>query len=211
MHICLNSCWPAGLVNFLHLRGLVSSSFHLLKRRQVVIVTQALVIIIDAETQLDHTVDATSKLCGFIKVESRGEEGSVEQEPDQIFHSLVGFVCSSLLPELSHDGVLRVDLHGLLGDHVGSHGVVTQSLSLHDTLHVCRPSILGGGQYARRISHAARTMTFSTLSPKTSFMSFVRGSNSAFNSSIFFFSSSSSMSRPSLVVLFNFLPSNSFS
>merc|ERR1719188_2981101 len=37
-------------------------------------------------------------------------------------------------------------------------------------------------------------------------MSFVRGSNSAFNSSIFFFSSSSSMSRPSLVVDFNFFP-----
>merc|ERR1719424_75365 len=35
-------------------------------------------------------------------------------------------------------------------------------------------------------------------------MSFVRGSNSAFSSSSFFFSSSSSMSRPSLVVLFNF-------
>ena len=49
------------------------------------------------------------------------------------------------------------------------------------------------------------TRTFSTLSPKTSFISLVNGSNSAFNSSIFFFSSSSSMSRPSLVVLFNFL------
>merc|ERR1711957_454278 len=54
------------------------------------------------------------------------------------------------------------------------------------------------------------TKTFSTLSPKTSFMSLVSGSNSAFNSSIFFFSSSSSISRPSLVVDFNFLPSNSF-
>jgi len=52
------------------------------------------------------------------------------------------------------------------------------------------------------------TRTFSTLSPKTSFMSFVSGSNSAFNSSIFFFSSSSSMSRPSFVVDFSFLPSN---
>merc|ERR1711979_128570 len=52
--------------------------------------------------------------------------------------------------------------------------------------------------------------TFSTLSPSTSFISLVGGSNSAFNSSIFFFSSSSSISRPSLVVDFNFLPSNSF-
>merc|ERR1711862_765749 len=54
------------------------------------------------------------------------------------------------------------------------------------------------------------TSTFSTLSPRTSFISFVKGSNSAFISSIFFFSSSSSMSRPSLVVDFSFLPSNSF-
>merc|ERR1712063_146535 len=35
-------------------------------------------------------------------------------------------------------------------------------------------------------------------------MSFVRGSNSAFSSSIFFFSSSSSMSKPSFVTDFNF-------
>merc|ERR1711957_808897 len=54
-------------------------------------------------------------------------------------------------------------------------------------------------------------MTFSTLSPSTSFMSLVRGSNSALSSSRFFFSSSSSMSKPSLVTLLSFLPSNSFS
>merc|ERR1712051_883202 len=53
--------------------------------------------------------------------------------------------------------------------------------------------------------------TFSTLSPSTSFMSFVKGSNSAFSSSSFFFSSSSSISRPSLVVDLSFFPSNSFS
>merc|ERR1712193_93155 len=55
------------------------------------------------------------------------------------------------------------------------------------------------------------TTTFSTLSPSTSFISLVNGSNSAFSSSSFFFSSSSSTSKPSLVVDFNFLPSNSLS
>merc|ERR1712151_359248 len=55
------------------------------------------------------------------------------------------------------------------------------------------------------------TKTFSTLSPSTSFMSLVKGSNSAFISSMRFFSSSSSISRPSLVVDFNFFPSNSLS
>merc|ERR1712217_760078 len=54
------------------------------------------------------------------------------------------------------------------------------------------------------------TMTFSTLSPKTSFMSLVNGSNSAFCSSNFFFSSSSSISKPSFVVDLSFFPSNSF-
>merc|ERR1719343_592594 len=42
-------------------------------------------------------------------------------------------------------------------------------------------------------------------------MSLVKGSNSAFNSSNFFFSSSSSMSKPSLVVDLSFFPSNSLS
>merc|ERR1719456_649578 len=55
------------------------------------------------------------------------------------------------------------------------------------------------------------TTTFSVLSPSTSFMSLVRGSNSALSSSSFFFSSSSSMSSPSFVVDFNFFPSNSLS
>merc|ERR1712025_625207 len=55
------------------------------------------------------------------------------------------------------------------------------------------------------------TITFSVLSPRTSFINLVKGSNSALSSSNFFFSSSSSMSRPSLVVDFSFLPSNSLS
>merc|ERR1712127_1088642 len=54
------------------------------------------------------------------------------------------------------------------------------------------------------------TMTFSVLSPRTSFINLVKGSNSALSSSNFF-SSSSSMSRPSLVVDLSFLPSNSLS
>merc|ERR1712072_1371044 len=55
------------------------------------------------------------------------------------------------------------------------------------------------------------TTTFSTLSPSTSFINLVRGSNSALSSSNFFFSSSSSRSRPSFVVDLSFFPSNSLS
>ena len=52
------------------------------------------------------------------------------------------------------------------------------------------------------------TTTFSTLSPKTSLINLHNGSNLAFYSSAYFFSSSvSSRSRPSLVHDFNFFPS----
>lgn len=60
-------------------------------------------------------------------------------------------------------------------------------------------------------ANRALTMTFSVLSPRTSFINLVKGSNSAFVCSICFFSSSWSISRPSLVVDFNFLSSNSLS
>jgi hypothetical protein len=54
-------------------------------------------------------------------------------------------------------------------------------------------------------------VTFSTLSPRTSLISLHRGSNLAFSSSCFFFSSSvSSKSSPSLVQDLSFFPSYSF-
>merc|ERR1712100_100298 len=57
------------LVHFLHLRSLISCTFDFLQRRQVVIVTKTLVVIINAETKIDHAVDTASKLSGLIKVE----------------------------------------------------------------------------------------------------------------------------------------------
>mmetsp|Transcript_48983 Transcript_48983/g.41372 ORF Transcript_48983/g.41372 Transcript_48983/m.41372 type:complete len:206 (-) Transcript_48983:1401-2018(-) len=54
------------------------------------------------------------------------------------------------------------------------------------------------------------TITFSTLSPRTSLMSLQRPSNACFSSSNCFFSSSvSSISKPSFVQHLSFLPSNS--
>merc|ERR1711913_150663 len=73
--------------------------------------------------------------------------------------------------------------------------------------HPCSDVVKTHGESAIRLL----TITFSVLSPRTSFISLVRGSNSAFSSSNFFLSSSSSMSKPSLVVDFNFFPSNSLS
>jgi hypothetical protein len=55
------------------------------------------------------------------------------------------------------------------------------------------------------------TTTFSTLSPNTSLINLHNGSNAAFYSSNLFFSSSvSSKSSPSLVQFFNLCPSYSF-
>merc|ERR1719174_680880 len=146
--------WMLSSVHFLHLGSFIRSALHLLKRRQVIIISKALVIIIDAQAKLDHTVNASSKLCGLIEVETRGQEGCIEKEPDQILDGLVRLVSCSFLPQLCHDGVLWINLHSLLGDHVRGHGVVTQSLCLHDTLHVGGPSVLGCGKDTRRVSHA---------------------------------------------------------
>ena len=44
------------------------------------------------------------ELSGFIKVETRGEQGCIEEQPDQVPDSLVTLVG---------------DLHGLLRNHVG--------------------------------------------------------------------------------------------
>ena len=58
------------------------------------------------------------ELSGFIKVETRGEQGCIEEQPDEVLDSLVTLVGRRLL-QLRHDRVLWVDLHGLLGNHVG--------------------------------------------------------------------------------------------
>merc|ERR1711990_181428 len=63
------------------------------------------------------------------------------------------------------------------------------------------------GESAMRVP----TSTFSTLSPRTSLMSLQSGSNSALSSSVFFFSSSVSKSRPSFVTDLSFLLSYSLS
>ena len=44
--------------------------------------------------------------------------------------------------------------HGLLRNHVTGHRIIPKGLRFHDALHVGRPTILGGGQNARRVCHA---------------------------------------------------------
>ncbi|RID45918.1 hypothetical protein BRARA_I02612 [Brassica rapa] len=58
----------------------------------------------------------------------------------------------------------------------------------------------------------SETITFSTLSPRTSLITLQSPSNFSFSSSFFFFSSSDSSSfRPSLIAETSFFPSNSLS
>merc|ERR1712151_123622 len=61
-------------VHLLHLRGLVRGALDLLQGRQVVIVAQALVVVIDAQAELDHAVDAARELRGLVQVEARGQQ-----------------------------------------------------------------------------------------------------------------------------------------
>ena len=106
------------------------------------------VVVIDGKSELDHSVDSGGELGGLIQGESGGKERGVEQQPDKVLDGLVSLVLVGLLLQLSDDWVVWVDFHGLLGDHVGSHGGVSEGLSLHDSLHVGGPSVLSGDEDA---------------------------------------------------------------
>merc|ERR1711907_871347 len=136
----------AELIDLLHLGALV-----VLERREVIIVLIdiSLVVLIDAETELDHAVDAASKGGRLVQGEAGGEQRGVEQQPDEVLHGLVVLVLIGTGTEGVDDRVHRVDLHGLLGGHVALHGVVLEGLGLHDALHVGRPAVLAGHQAAR--------------------------------------------------------------
>merc|ERR1712159_458302 len=116
--LILNSRNAIYSVYLLHLRGLIGSTFNLLEWWQVIVVTKALIIIVDAEAQFDHAMNTTCELCRLIKVEARCKQRRVEEKPNQILHGLVRLVSCCLFPQFSHNGVFGVDLHGLLGDHV---------------------------------------------------------------------------------------------
>merc|ERR1712178_312543 len=75
-------------INLLHLGSLISGSLHLFQRRQVVVIAETLVVVVNAESKLDHAVDPPSELGGLIEVEAGGQQGSIEKEPDQVLHCL---------------------------------------------------------------------------------------------------------------------------
>ena len=79
------------------------------------------VVLVNAESELDHPVDALRMKSRIFERKSRGEEGGLEEQQDKILDRLVILVGVSLLPEAVNDGVLGVDLEVFLGSHV-SHG-----------------------------------------------------------------------------------------
>merc|ERR1712226_844134 len=86
-------------IHFFHLRSFVSSTLNFLKWGQVIIIAETLIVVINAEAELNHAVDASSKLCGFIEVKSRGEKRCVEKKPDKILDSFVRFISCCFLLE----------------------------------------------------------------------------------------------------------------
>merc|ERR1712017_71976 len=132
------------LVDLLHLGALI-----VLERREVIIVLDvSLIVLVDAKAELDHAVDAAGEGGWLVQGEAGGEEGGVEQQPDEVLHRLVVLVLISTGAQCVDDRVHWVDLHGLLGSHVARHGAVLEGLSLHDALHVSGPAVLAGHQAA---------------------------------------------------------------
>merc|ERR1719482_1867402 len=136
----LNALAQEHLIDLLHLGALI-----VLERREVIIV---LISVVNAETKLDHAVDAASKGDRLIQGEARCEQRGVKQQPDKVLDSLVVLVLVGTCTESVDDGVYWVHLHSLLRCHVAGHGAVLEGLSLHDALHVGRPAILAGHQTA---------------------------------------------------------------
>jgi len=57
-------------INLLHLGCLVSGTLDFFERGKVVVIAQTFVVIINAQAELDHSMDAAGELRGFIKVEA---------------------------------------------------------------------------------------------------------------------------------------------
>jgi hypothetical protein len=105
-------------------------------------------VVVDGETELDHAVDTTSEVSWLVQRETGSEHSGIEQEHDKVLNSLVRFILISLLAEFDNNWVGWVNFHGLLGEHVGGHRSITESLSLHDSFHVSGPAVFTSDENA---------------------------------------------------------------
>ena len=90
-------------------------------------------------------MDAASELGGFIQIETRCEERGVEEQPNQILHGLVRFVCSCLLPSGCIYAVLQSSARELLAGFVWVLGrvlIVQTSIKSRNLIQHPHPSKL---------------------------------------------------------------------
>mmetsp|Transcript_10905 Transcript_10905/g.28681 ORF Transcript_10905/g.28681 Transcript_10905/m.28681 type:complete len:633 (+) Transcript_10905:1264-3162(+) len=113
-----------------------------------------LIDVVKRQPELDHAVDAGREHVGLVKREPRGEERGIEEQVDEILDGLVGLVGLDAADELLHDGVIRVDFHGLARRHVHGQRRVTERLRLHDALHVGGPAVFAGDKDAGGVGEA---------------------------------------------------------
>ncbi|KAK2995289.1 hypothetical protein RJ640_013498 [Escallonia rubra] len=119
-------------VNFLHLALLISLPF---QGWHVSILATSL-ILLDAQTQLEHPMNSSCERVWVIKTESRSQKCSLIEEQHQVFNRLVVLVGLGSLPKFLHYAIVWIDFHSLLAGHVGAHRGVPQSLGFHDPLHL---------------------------------------------------------------------------
>ena len=133
-----------------HLHGALTLVVIAVEGREVlhVVLIIVIIVVVNGKTELDETVDTRGEGGRLIEGEAGGEEGGVVEEPDEVLDGLVTGIGIGLLAESGDDGVGGVDLHGLLGGHVGRLGGVAEGLGLHDTLHVGGPAELTGDEDA---------------------------------------------------------------
>jgi len=144
------------LIDFFHVR--FDFSF---KRREVVSWGGGVINgVLDTHSEFNHSVDSGGEALGFVQAESRGEERGFVEEPNEVLDSFVGFIGIGLLSEFGDDGMVGVNFHGLLGDHVSGHGAVSKGLSFHDLLHISGPTVFASNKDTWGINNSSRDNDF---------------------------------------------------
>merc|ERR1711976_912956 len=77
-----------------------------------------------------------------LEAEGRAQHSCLKEKENQVLDRLVILVSLSSGSQVLHNAVVGVNLQVLLGGHVAHGGGVSESLSLHDPLHVGSPTIL---------------------------------------------------------------------
>jgi len=75
-------------------------------------------------------------------------------------------VSVGLFSKLRDNGVVRVNLHSFLGDHVSGHRAVSEGLGLHNFFHVSGPAVFARDEDTGGVDDALRDNDFLDLVSK---------------------------------------------